>query len=89
MQRVVRESASKPAVRFWFETGSKDETSDRDSDGIIDSIDDTKDLIREMESKGYVENIDYIYFDIEGGFHSYPTWSVVLPNFLKWAYPAK
>ena len=35
----------KPHLQYWFYAGTKEETGDRDKDGIIDVIDDTKDLI--------------------------------------------
>jgi len=56
---------------MWFQQGSKDEDSDRDNDGIIDAIDDCKDLILGYEkpkgniitngliSLGYSYNLNY------------------------------
>lgn len=71
---------------FWFQTGTLDETDDRDHDGIIDSIDDTLDLIAEIERKGFRWGKDVRYVEVKGGYHNPETWSVVMPQFLVWAF---
>ena len=50
---MIKHTATKPDLKFWLQTGTKDETADRNKNGIIDSIDDTIDLIKELEAKGY------------------------------------
>ncbi len=40
-------------MKFFFECGTLDEAGDRNNNGIIDSIDDTKDLISALVDKGY------------------------------------
>jgi S-formylglutathione hydrolase FrmB len=45
-QRMVDGVTSRPDVRFFFAVGGKEETSDRDGDGIIDAVDDTRDLMQ-------------------------------------------
>jgi enterochelin esterase-like enzyme len=45
MLNVIRYSRKKPHLQYWFYAGGKEEDGDRDKDGIIDVIDDTKDLI--------------------------------------------
>ena len=73
-------------MKFWFEAGTNDETSDRDGDGIIDAIDDTKDLMLDLKALGYIENQDYVYVQVAGGQHNQSTWSQVLDDFLIWCY---
>jgi hypothetical protein len=41
MHKQIREGKHQPGLKFYFTTGSLDETSDRNGNGIIDSIDDT------------------------------------------------
>jgi len=53
MQRLIRDGAYYPWLKFFFECGTEDELEDRNHNGIIDSIDDTADLIRELVIKGY------------------------------------
>jgi enterochelin esterase-like enzyme len=74
-----------PELRFWFQTGTLDETDDRNHNGVIDSIDDTLDLIRELEARGYHPEKDLQYLEITGGRHEPATWAVALPHFLRWA----
>jgi iron(III)-enterobactin esterase len=86
MHKAIRESAGKPALKFWLQTGTKDETADRNKNGIIDSIDDTVDLIKELEAKGYTRPADIQYLEMVGGTHSVATWAYAMPKFLLWAF---
>jgi enterochelin esterase family protein len=86
IHNIVRNGEYKNGMSFWFEAGTNDEDSDRNNNGIIDAIDDTLDLMKELEKKGYVMNKDIIYEEIKGGEHNHHTWSAVLPNFLTWAF---
>ncbi len=81
----VEAAQNKPNLKFWFQTGTNDEIDDRNNNGIIDSIDDTTDLINLLKRKGY-SNADIVYREVEGGEHNPDTWSEVLPEFLKWAW---
>lgn len=83
---MIRETAGKPDLQFWLQTGTKDETADRNKNGIIDSIDDTIDLIKELEAKGYTRPEDITYVEIFGGSHNTETWGKAMPKFLCWAF---
>jgi enterochelin esterase-like enzyme len=85
MHDRVRRSKKREGIKFWFQTGTHDETSDRNNNGIIDSIDDTLDLIYELKKKGYSDN-DIAYREIPFGTHDFRTWSAVMPDFLIWAF---
>lgn len=89
MHYLIRKGKRKPGMKFWFQTGTKDETSDRNRNGIIDSIDDTLDLIVELTKKGYRPFHDISYLEVKDGEHNFKTWSKVMPNFLQWAFPAQ
>ncbi|GAB3276105.1 hypothetical protein GCM10027347_49720 [Larkinella harenae] len=86
MHAQVRATPVPNASKFWFQTGTQDETDDRDNDGIIDSIADTLDLIAEMERKGLRWGQDVTYVEVEGGRHDPETWGQVMPRFLIWAF---
>lgn len=86
MHRIIRESNVKPDLKFWFEAGTKEEGSDRNHNGIIDVIDDTVDIIKELEAKGYRRPEDIIYREIVGGRHDLETWAQQMPHFLSWAF---
>jgi iron(III)-enterobactin esterase len=86
MHNIVRGGTYKSGMKFWFEAGTKDEASDRNNNGIIDAIDDTLDLMKELEKKGYSKGKGLIYREVEGGKHNHETWSKVLPEFLIWAF---
>ena len=86
MHQIIRKSPNKPRLKFFFESGKLDEQRDRNENGIIDSIDDTLDLIAELKAKGYKESeIEFLL--LEEGKHDVETWGVAMPYFLKWAFP--
>jgi enterochelin esterase-like enzyme len=89
MHQVIKETKCKPNLKFWLMTGTEDEKADRNKNFIIDSIDDTIDIIKELLNKGYKRPDDIHYYEMVGGEHNVATWSKALPAFLKWAFPAK
>ncbi|QKZ13624.1 alpha/beta hydrolase [Spirosoma sp. KUDC1026] len=91
MHDLVRKGNYSRNLKFWFEAGTDDETSDRNNNGIIDAIDDTIDLIEELTKKGYQYDraggpTDIRYVEVQGGKHDQETWSRVMPDFLTWAF---
>lgn len=86
MHVQVRNGHYQPHLKFWFEAGTNDETSDRNGNGIIDAIDDTLDLIKELEGKGYQNGKEIRYVEVQGGMHNQETWAQVMPDFLVWAF---
>ena len=85
IHNMVADSKEHKKLKFWLQTGTNDETDDRNNNGIIDSIDDTMDLIIELKLKGYSDN-EIKYVEVEGGEHNPDTWGKVMPQFLKWAF---
>ena len=85
MMNKIRSSRKKPHLKYWFYAGDDEEKSDRDKDGIIDVVDDTKDLITVLNSKKVVSPDDIIFIEIKEGKHDYPSWSHIFPDFLIWA----
>jgi enterochelin esterase family protein len=86
MHSVIKSTPGKPELKFWLQTGTKDETADRNKNGIIDSIDDTIDFIKELLAKGYQRPADIQYLEIVGGTHDLGTWGKAMPKFLCWAF---
>ncbi len=82
----IRSSRKKPKLQYWFYTGGKEETGDRDKDGIIDVIDDTKDLVAMIKSKKVCADSDIIYTEDKNGIHDYSSWNHWFPYFLLWAF---
>jgi enterochelin esterase-like enzyme len=86
MHWQVRNGKFKPGLMFWFQTGTLDEGGDRNENGVIDSIDDTLDLIVELTKKGYRPFHDIDYLEIKDGKHDTRTWAEAMPHFLTWAF---
>lgn len=82
----IHSSRKKPHLQYWFYDGGKEETGDRDKDGIIDVIDDTKDLVEIIKSKNVCLPEDIQYTEDPNGQHNYTSWSNHLPQFLRWAF---
>jgi enterochelin esterase-like enzyme len=87
MHNQIRNGEKVSGMKFFFECGTEDEAEDRNENGVIDSIDDTKDLIAELVQKGYSVDTDIRYLEVPGGTHDIITWASAMPHFLKWAFP--
>jgi len=81
----IRSSRKRPHLKYWFYAGANEETADRDKDGIIDVIDDTKDLIDLIKKKNVCPPQDIVYTEVKEGKHDYESWSKIFPQFLIWA----
>jgi len=90
--RIIHElidcSDTKPEMKFWLMTGTEDEKADRNRNLIIDSIDDTIDVVKGLLKKGYKRPDHIFYYEKVGGKHDVPTWESVMPAFLNWAFEA-
>lgn len=87
MHQVVKDTSSKPSLSIWFQCGTMDETNDRNNNGIIDSIDDCLDLMKDLESAGFENGRDMFYTETIAGRHTQETYGIMLPFFLHWAFP--
>lgn len=86
MHQQIRSGKYAPWLKFFFQCGNMDETKDRNNNGIIDSIDDTLDLIKELVAKGYDRDKDIAYLELPDGAHDVATWGRAMPVFLKWGW---
>ena len=86
MHQLIRKGSFFPGLRFYFTTGSLDETEDRNKNGIIDSIDDTVDLLKELNALGYDSAYELKYVNYQEGRHDVATWGRAMPGFLLWAF---
>lgn len=86
MHNQIRNGNYYPWLKFFFETGTMDETADRNNNGIIDSIDDTLSLIDELVKKGYDVEKDIRYMELKDGRHDVATWGKAFPYFLRWGW---
>lgn len=86
MYAKIKSSRKKPKLQYWFYAGNKEENSDRDKDGIIDVVDDTKDLIELLQEKKIANTTDINFIENPNGLHNQQSWSNALPSFLTWAF---
>lgn len=85
MHQQIRQANGKKPLQFFIQCGALDETEDRNNNGIIDSIDDALDLIKELYAKGYAEN-EITYLELSNGRHDMATWKQAFPYFLSWGW---
>jgi enterochelin esterase-like enzyme len=86
MHQQIRSGSYVPGLKFFLECGTADETMDRNGIGIIDAVNDTEDLIHELEEKGYRRPEDIHYILVADGNHHEATWATVLPDFFCWGW---
>lgn len=86
MHQQIRNGEYAPWLKFFFQCGNMDEVKDRNQNGIIDSIDDTEDLIKELVKKGYDAEEDIRYLELKDGHHDVATWGRAMPVFLRWGW---
>lgn len=89
MHQQIRNGKYAPWLKFFLQCGNLDEIKDRNKNGIIDSIDDTLDLISELEAKGYDKEKNIHYLELADGHHDVFTWGRAMPEFLKWGWGEK
>jgi enterochelin esterase-like enzyme len=82
----IRSSRKKPHLQYWFYAGGKEETGDRDKDGVIDVVDDTRDLVTLLKNKNICLPEEVVYTEDLNGIHDYTSWRQQLPAFLLWAF---
>lgn len=85
MHQQIRKGKFFPWLKFFFECGALDENADRNNNGVIDAIDDTLDLIKELKKKGYDDN-SIKYLELEDGSHDVLTWARAFHVFLEWSW---
>jgi enterochelin esterase-like enzyme len=86
MPRQIRNGAYYPGLKFFFQVGELDEAEDRNRNGVIDSIDDTIDVMKELLAKGYYEGRDMVYMQLADGRHDVSSWAKAFPAFLLWGW---
>jgi enterochelin esterase-like enzyme len=86
MHQAIRNGSYHPGLKFFFQCGELDEAEDRNRNGVIDSIDDTIDIMKELLAKGYLEGTDMQYLQLHDGKHDVATWARSLPTFLQWGW---
>jgi len=86
MHKKIIETPAKPNLKIWLQCGTLDEKEDRNHNGIIDSIDDMRDLVQALKQKGFIENEDLFSKEMIGGKHSLETYGIVFPYFVNWAF---
>lgn len=74
--------------RYWFQVGLLDEEEDRNGNGVIDAVDDTRDIIAALKEKG-TPDAAIRYLEMPEGRHDQATWAQAMPDFLIWAFTSQ
>ncbi len=76
-QAMVNDSKQHKDLRFWFSVGAREETNDRNGNGVIDAVEDIQDLVggyrapdgsqlRGLRDLGYAVDMDYAHHPTRG-----------------------
>lgn len=107
-QTMIADGTYHPGLHAFLAVGDVEETDDRDGDGVIDVVDDVRDLLegwavagdatprmKGLRQLGHSIDLDHAatptradaaLYVLPGGVHRQPSWSRMLPVFLRWAY---
>lgn len=85
VHRLVQVSAPRPRPDMFFAVGTEEERDDRDGDGVVDVLDDTRDLVERLGARGMAAE-GSVLFLLPGGRHEPSAWARMLPAFLLWAH---
>ncbi|MGN6152687.1 MAG: alpha/beta hydrolase-fold protein [Lysobacteraceae bacterium] len=107
-QAMIDRGAYHPGLHAFLAVGDAEETDDRDGDGVIDVVDDARDLVdgwraagedaprrKGLHQLGHTIDLDHAaapdradvaLYVLPGGEHRQPSWSRMLPAFMRWAY---
>lgn len=90
------EAGPRHRTRWWIAAGEREETDDRDNDGLVDAVDDARDVAIALRQAGAEANFDWArnpdrraqvaFAVVAGGEHNQATWKRMLPAFLRWRY---
>jgi enterochelin esterase-like enzyme len=86
MHNQIRKGKYIAGMKFFFQCGEADEFEDRNNNGVIDSIAETIDLMRDLLAIGYLEGPDMYYLQVPDGKHDVPSWAKAFPEFLLWGW---
>ena len=89
MHQKIKTGTYHSGQRFYFTTGSLDESADRNNNGVIDSIDDTMAIISELQHLDFNLEHDIKYTNYEDGKHDVETWAKAMPAFLLWGWSSR
>lgn len=82
---LVARGAPASPPKLFLDVGSAEETGDRDGDGVIDVLDDARDLAAATRAQGVGTRLSVL----RDGHHDQRSWAAMLPAFLRWAYAAR
>lgn len=76
MQKQVESyKGVKKDLGIWIDVGNAEENSDRNNNGIIDMVDDARDMVYTLNEKGFGTHKDVMYFEATEGMHNETSWA--------------
>lgn len=74
-------------AHIWVSMGTAEDPEDLDGNGVPDVLDDTRKLVKLLESRGYQPGVNLSYHEIDGAQHNEQSWSQQIPQVLTDLYP--
>lgn len=87
MQKQVEAyNGVKKELNIWIDAGNAEENSDRNNNGIIDMVDDARDMVYALIKKGFTLYKDVMYYEATSGMHNEASWADRLDQILLYMF---
>jgi pimeloyl-ACP methyl ester carboxylesterase len=75
IKEVASYSGDKKDLNIWIDAGNAEENGDRDNNGVIDMVDDAREMVNALNKKGFVTFKDVMYYEATLGKHNEEAWA--------------
>ncbi|MBL4934635.1 alpha/beta hydrolase [Clostridium sp. YIM B02515] len=82
IKEIEKYNGDKKDLKIWIDAGTAEETSDRNNNGVIDMVDDARDMVSVLNKKGLKPNEEIMYLEVNEGKHNEKDWAERFDKFL-------
>lgn len=75
IKELKKYTGLKKDLQIWIDAGDAEETSDRNNNGVIDMVDDARDMVSLLSHMGFMEQKDLAYYEAVAGIHHESAWA--------------
>lgn len=75
INEVENYKGKKKDLNIWIDAGNAEENGDRNNNGIIDMVNDARDMVGALNKKDFTTYKDVMYYEATGGSHNEDAWA--------------
>lgn len=76
MQKEIEAyKGEKKDLNIWIDAGNAEETDDRNNNGIIDMVDDAREMVSALNKKDFITQRDVMFYEVTAGMHNEDSWA--------------